>query len=144
MKVNETGAMFNGDTISKSLHADPENPTEGRNLSQYARCFDKSSPAWDKNPERRLVFLKMQQDYMNERLKHTGHIFLNEVYDALGFPRSKAGQVVGWVYGKGNRKGDGFISFGIFENFHMGSAQGCEEAIWLDFNVDGEILYIFD
>lgn len=47
-----------------------------------------------------MMFLRRQQDYANEMLKARGHLFLNEVYDLLDIPRSKAGQVVGWVYDK--------------------------------------------
>ena len=56
----------------------------------------------------------------------------------LGIPKTKAGQVVGWI--KGN--GDDFIDFGIFD-IHREKARdfvnGYERSILLDFNVDGEI-----
>jgi hypothetical protein len=64
-----------------------------------------------------------------------GHIFLNEIYDLLGIPRSEAGQVVGWFAGKG----DDFVDFGIFEAGQRDFVNGVEKTILLDFNVDGVI-----
>lgn len=72
-----------------------------------------------------------------------GHLFLNEVYDMLDLPRTKAGQVVGWVYDKNNTKGDNYVSFGIYNLLRENSrafVNGYERAIWIDPNVDGTIL----
>ena len=61
----------------------------------------------------------------------------------LGAPRTKAGQIVGWIYDEKHPVGDNFVDFGIF-NIHNPSNRdfinGYEEAILLDFNVDGNIL----
>ena len=105
--------------------------------SVYARFFDESNSQFQQNPEYNLLFLKSQQSYMNDLLRSRGHVFLNEVYDALGIERSSAGQVVGWVL---NDDGDNYIDFGIYR---FGSPEarafvnGSENAILLDFNVDG-------
>lgn len=107
--------------------------------SIYARFFDPFSPSWCKNPEYNLIFLKAQQNYSNDLLKARGHVFLNEVYDMLGIPRSKAGSVVGWVImGEGS---DNYIDFGIFEDNDAvrDFVNGREGSILLDFNVDGVI-----
>lgn len=111
----------------------------GETPSMYARFFDQLSPEWNKEPEYNLVFLRCQQNYMNDRLKVKGHVFLNEVYDALGIERTKAGQVVGWVLGP---DGDNFIDFGIWDDSNekaIDFVNGREGAILLDFNVDGVI-----
>jgi hypothetical protein len=105
--------------------------------SIYARFFDVSSASWNKDPEYNLVFLKCQQNYANDLLHARGHVFLNEVYDMLGIPRSKAGAVVGWLLGAG----DDFVNFGIFDDTKNTRVRdfvnGFEGAILLDFNVDG-------
>ena len=105
--------------------------------SVYARFFDESNSQFQQNPEYNLLFLKSQQSYMNDLLRSRGHVFLNEVYDALGIERSSAGQVVGWVLNDG---GDNYIDFGIYR-FESPEARafvnGSENAILLDFNVDG-------
>lgn len=111
--------------------------------SDYAKCFDVGCTGWTKNAEMNLMFLRRQQDWANERLKARGYMFLNEVYDSLGLPRTKAGQVVGWVYDLNNPNGDNYIDFGIY-NIHneacVDFVNGRERSIWLDFNVDGNIL----
>lgn len=113
--------------------------------SQYARFFDEANMNWDKSPEQNMYFLKMVQNQMNDKLKARGHVFLNEVYDALGFERSEAGQLVGWVWNKDNtamEAGDGYIDFGIFDgNSYAKRAfvNGDERSILLDFNIDGMI-----
>ena len=111
--------------------------------SDYAKCFDDGCTGWTKDSEMNLFFLKRQQDWANERLKARGYLFLNEVYESLGIPRTKAGQVVGWVYDPKNPSGDKYVDFGIY-NLHDEKARdfvnGYERSIWLDFNVDGNIL----
>lgn len=106
--------------------------------SMYARFFDSSCKEWTKNCEYNMAYLLSQQSYANDMLKARGHIFLNEVYDALGMERSKAGAVVGWAISK---DGDNFVDFGIHESHGRNAAfvNGYEPTILLDFNVDGVI-----
>ena len=131
-----------GKTVKETeYYIDPDaNPLD--NISEYARFFDASSENFAKDPEYNMMFLRRQQDYANEMLKARGHLFLNEVYDLLDIPRSKAGQVVGWVYDKnGNTKGDNYVDFGLYRN-DQGTRRfvnGLEYNILLDFNVDGVI-----
>ena len=109
--------------------------------SIYARFFDDGSPSWSKDPEVNRIFLQCQQNYCNDLLVARGHIFLNEVYDMLGIPRSKAGSIVGWVLSK-NGETDNFVNFGIFDGTKeviRDFVNGHEGAILLDFNVDGVI-----
>lgn len=110
--------------------------------SIYARFFDSSAPAWDKySPDTNLFYLKCQQNYANDLLKFRGHVFLNEVYDLLQLPRSKAGSVVGWIRSSNPGHGDNFVDFGIFSDSEQSHdfVNGYEGAILLDFNVDGII-----
>lgn len=105
--------------------------------SQYARFFDNGSQQWSKTPEYNLVFLKAQQNYANDLLHARGHVFLNEVYDMLGIPRTQAGSVVGWYM---NPDGDNFIDFGMYDLNDSNArdfVNGHERSILLDFNVDG-------
>lgn len=131
-----------GKTVKETeYYIDPDaNPLD--NISEYARFFDAASSNFAKDPEYNMMFLRRQQDYANEMLKSRGHLFLNEVYDLLDIPRSKAGQVVGWVYDKnGNTKGDNYVDFGLYRN-DQGTCRfvnGLEYNILLDFNVDGVI-----
>lgn len=105
--------------------------------SMYARFFEESNVNWQKNAELNRIFVQAQQNYCNHLLHARGHVFLNEVYDMLGLPRSKAGQVVGWVLANG---GDNFIDFGLYEARNADFINGSERNIILDFNVDGSVL----
>lgn len=127
-------------TVTKKVEKAPDHL-----YSQYARFFDEANINWDKSPEQNMYFLKMVQNQMNDKLKARGHVFLNEVYDALGFDRSEAGQLVGWVWNKDNtamEAGDGYIDFGIFDGKNYAKrafVNGDERSILLDFNIDGMI-----
>lgn len=115
---------------------------ENNQVSDYARFFDECSTNWEKDAEYNLMFLRRQQEYANELLKSRGHLFLNEVYDMLGIQRSKAGQVVGWIYDTKNPKGDNYVDFNIYNIKNEANRQfvnGEERSILLDFNVDGVI-----
>lgn len=118
------------------------NVIDPNTISDYSRIFDEGCASWSKCPEHNLVFLKQQQNYANDLLKSRGHLFLNEVYDMLGFPRTQAGQIVGWVYDEKNPIGDNFVDFGIY-NLDSERARafvnGYERSILLDFNVDGNV-----
>lgn len=109
--------------------------------SPYAILFsNETSTEWVEKPEYNLLTLRAKQNYANNLLQSRGHVFLNDIYDMLGVPRKPEGQLVGWL--RNNKNGDNFIDFGVFRNgedrireFMMGA----EGAVWLDFNVDGEI-----
>lgn len=110
--------------------------------SDYARFFDEASRYWEKDPEYNLMFLRAQQNYANDKLRANGRLFLNEVYDMLDIPKTKAGQVVGWVYDPENPIGDNYVDFGIYEINREAArdfVNGYERSILLDFNVDGNI-----
>jgi hypothetical protein len=117
----------------------------GANPSPYAKFFDESSPNWVKTPEYNLIFLRAQEQWANDRLRMYGYLFLNEVYEALGLPRTQAGQIVGWRVDKNGQSpsgGDGFVSFGlgdIFDENARAFINGLENVALLDFNVDGVI-----
>ena len=106
----------------------------------YARCFDEMNPYFKRDNQANKDFLLRGQSWANDLLRAQGHCFLNEVYDILGFERTAAGAVTGWVLGNG---GDDFIDFGIDDGVleaNRAFMRGEEPAIWLDFNVDGVIL----
>ena len=115
--------------------------------SDYARFFDEYCAGWTKDAEYNLMFLRQQQNYANELLKSRGHLFLNEVYDMLGIDRTKAGNIVGWIYDEEHPIGDNFVDFGIYvldNEKARDFVNGRERSILLDFNVDGDILSLMN
>lgn len=110
--------------------------------SQYARFFDDGCNVWTKDLEYNLVFLKQQEEYATAKLKMQGYLFLNDVYDMLGIPRTKAGQIVGWIYDEEHPIGDNRVDFGLYDDKRQNRdfINGYTNCIILDFNVDGNIL----
>lgn len=111
--------------------------------SDYARYWDETCPGWDESQEYRITYLQQQQRNANEKLKRVGYLFLNEVYEALGYQKTIAGQSIGWRYDEKHPTGDNYVDFGIFnsddERTHR-FVNGFEPYVVLDFNVDGPIL----
>ena len=109
-------------------------------FSDYAKFYDAGCNGWDKDPEVSRMFLHCQQNYANEMLRRKGYLFLNDVYELLGIPRTRAGQVVGWIYSEYNVTGDNFVDFGIYNKYNADFVNGYVKTAVLDFNVDGNIL----
>ena len=136
-EVKETVEDENGKkkTVKKNIkYMDSPMPSE------FAVIYDDGCAGWTKDPEDNKFFLIQQQRYANERLKRRGYLSLNEVYELLGFPSTKAGQVVGWLYDckDPNYKGDNFVDFGLYNvdcEPNRDFVNGYERNIILDFNV---------
>lgn len=77
------------------------------------------------------MYIKYCRKYANKLLKTRNTVFLNEVYEILGLPRSQEGCVVGWHYDEKNPIGDNYIDF-ILSDTNSSN-------IVLDFNVDGRV-----
>lgn len=104
----------------------------------YDRVFDESNSEWTGHPDEDIWFLKRQENYANDILKSRGYIFLNEVYDLLGFGPTEAGQFVGWAKGRG----EGFVDFGlsdISQECNRKFINGESKYVLLTFNTDGYI-----
>lgn len=103
-------------------------------VGMYAKYFDEGvSAAWSPDDGYNQMYLKTQQTYINDMLKARGHVFLNDVYDRLGIPRTPEGQVVGWV----KDGDDGYIDFGFMKDQEF--VNGHKKSVLLDFNVDGVV-----
>ena len=98
---------------------------------KFESLFDSSCLPWTKDRMYNILFLSAREEHFNSRLKCVGHLFLNEVYDTLGLPRTKIGQVACWIY---DDESNGRVDFGIRESI-TGSPD-----IELHFNCDNYIL----
>jgi hypothetical protein len=134
--VNEDGTES---TVKKTVNG----ITTGPNMpSVFARCFAEGTPGWQRNPQDSLIYLRQQQNYLTNRLQSRGHLFLNEVYETLGYAITEAGNAVGWVYDPNNETLENFIDFGIYDSNDerkIAFVNGDEKNIWLDFNIDGNV-----
>jgi hypothetical protein len=98
-KKKKTDAIFDGEVKA----------------SDTARFFDSSCIEWSEDPEENKRFLQIQENILTERLTRKGYLFLNDVYKALGFQPTDAGQRLGWKYDPEDTSLSNCVSFGIFE-----------------------------
>lgn len=147
-EITETVTDEKGEEKEVTVIKNYVDPTD---ISGYARYFEKytrdergnviRNHCWNDNKEYNLLFLKAQQNYANDLLKAKRRLFLNEVYEMLGLPKTKAGQIVGWVYDEECPTGDNYVDFGMYVSNQNYSdfVYDDNEAILLDFNVDGNV-----
>jgi hypothetical protein len=79
------------------------------------------------------TFIQTQQNNANDLLWARGYVYLNEVYDMLGFDRIPDGEKIGWF------DRDSHISFDIFvTETDLGKQffNGEKDYVWIHFNVD--------
>lgn len=111
--------------------------------SRYAKVFSRETAgtSWSDDPGYNYTFLRHQQQYATDKLRAQGHLFLNEVYDALHMERTQEGAVVGWIWN--SETGDNRVDFSIFDEHsddkYFDFMTGRDKSILLDFNVDGVI-----
>lgn len=113
----------------------------------YVRIFDWHNPYYRDDMTYNLFFIKAQQNYFNDKLKsfvRGGYVFMNEVDEALGFPKTEAGQVVGWRYDPDDAYIDNFIDFSATEVYKEDEYGIKRPVIVLEYNVDGSILNKID
>ena len=144
IKAEEVETTVTDENGNETVVKEVVNVAHAPNGSEYVKCFDDYNPNWTKDANLNYCFVKQVQNYMNEKLQREGYVFLNDVYAALGFLKTPAGQLVGWVYDvkNPNHKGDNYIDFGLYDINNEGARRfvnGYERSVWLDFNVDGVI-----
>lgn len=115
-------------------------PKEEPDLSQdYLRpFFDETNPNWRKDHVANYLFLKGVQTHMNNLLQIRGHVFVNDVYDALCIDRCREGQVAGWL----KNGTDEYVDLGFMSANNPASIaflDGDECSVRLNLNIDGLI-----
>lgn len=120
-----------------------EEPKEKRKSGRYPYrpdnitvWFDEGCVGWGKDPQYNKMYLHHQQQHLNDLLRSRGHLYLNEIFDVLGIPRTKFGQVSGWVYEDENS----YVDFGLNSESNKDFINGKTADALLDFNVDGLII----
>lgn len=77
--------------------------------------------------------------HLNEKLKSQETLFINEVLDTFGFPRTEIGATHGWVFDQENAKC--YVDFGFDkEKILQKYRQGITEPILITLNPDGYII----
>lgn len=145
--VHEQGELMDRHYLTGAEYKEVENPETGEkeiveevdskkvSPSMYAKFFDESSCYWKKDAFMNMTFLRCVQNNLNDKLRHNGVVFLNELYNALDIDPTPAGQLVGWV------KGDGvYIDLGIYDLYNDAKRRfvnGLERSILIEPNVQG-------
>lgn len=114
---------------------------EGMAFSDYSRIFDRTNKLWEQAMDYNLMYLNQVSVSANDRLRANGFLFLNDIYDDLGFDKTVAGQSVGWTYNPKNPNGDNLVVITQHVVDVKNEYGGYDKAIILDFNVDGDILH---
>lgn len=137
-KIDVTHIDENGKKTKEKVETENINSANVYPGDISARFFDDSNPNWKRDPSLSLMFIRSQQNYLNDVLRTRGHVFLNEAYDALGFPHTPEGALLGWIAGEG----DNWIDFGLYDNDREKSRRfvnGDDNVVLLEFNHDGPI-----
>lgn len=143
IKAKEVETTVVNEDGTESKVKETVNVVDPSTIDDSSRIWYEGQPGWSKDPEFNLMYLKKQQAYATDLLKHQGYLFLNDVYEILGFPKTAAGQQIGWIYDEKNPIGDNFVDFGIYDINNTQKANfvnGYERSIILEFNHDGNIL----
>lgn len=136
--ITETEVDENGKKIKTKVETENTSTELVNPKDDTCRFFDSSNPNWDKNPQFSMMFLRGQQNILNDIFHTRGHLFLNEVYDALGFDHTPQGAVLGWIEGEG----DDYVDFGLYDQNKDNVRRfvnGVDNVILLEFNHAGVI-----
>lgn len=145
VKAKEVEEVVQNEDGTESVVKKTVNTIDPTNYSEYSRIWYEGNPGHTKDPVANRYYLQQQQNYCNQRLKSRGYLYLNEVYELLGFPLTKAGNAVGWWYDENDPTCDNFVDFGLFDIHDTQKilfVNGQERSIHLDFNVK-EIIHRF-
>lgn len=137
--LNVVGTDENGKKTKEKMDIETTDSTSVTPGDDAVRFFDESNPNWDPNPSFAMMFLRGQQNILNDILHTRGHVFLNEVFDALGYAHTPQGAVLGWM---ADGDGDGYIDFGLYDPKKESVRKfvnGVDNVIMLEFNYDGVI-----
>lgn len=107
--VTETVTDENGEekTVEKVV------PAKDYEKNTLDRFFDEFCTRHTKDPVHNIDFLKNVQTHMNMKLKQDHVLFLNEVYEEIGLPKTQAGYQYGWVYCPGESGPQDGVELGL-------------------------------
>lgn len=100
--------------------------------SPYSAIFDDNNHNFQESATFNEHFFRIQGEILTNKLRAQGHLFLNEVYDRLGLPRTVTGQQCGWAIN--HPQSDDFVEI---KAIPMHDYHG---SYMLDFNVAGHVL----
>lgn len=127
-----------GKTVKKGKKVNKNHIPESFDPASYNRVFTAENIRWRNDDNINLSFLEAIQQQMQDLWYVRGWLTLNEVYDALGFPVTDYGQVVGWS--AHDPRSDGYISLGLEKDINQRMSVGDTKEWVITPNVDGVIM----
>lgn len=61
------------------------------------KIFDENNVNWSRDAISNEIFLRGVSNHAWNVLSVRGHLFLNDVYDMIGFDRTSSGAIMGWT-----------------------------------------------
>jgi hypothetical protein len=110
-----------------------QRPTE---TGPYAVLWDERSSTFQHLPEYNIHYIKLQEDFLTDKLRADGYLFLNDVYKAFDIPVTQNGQLVGWIIP--SDQSDDFVEIKWTEMYNA------QRSIMLDFNCAGLVYHMLD
>lgn len=129
-RIDETTGEVKTEKVKKYDH----------NASAHSGFFDSTNPNYVNDPANNynLMFVQIQEQFCNDKLRVQGFLFENDARELLGLKKTEGGQRCGWVYDPNGPTHQ--ISFGI-EDYTVNHGKNIfDDGIWIDFNVDGDIM----
>ncbi len=77
--------------------------------------FDEGDVGWENDYYYNMCHLEHSEQYATTLLQTRGYLFLNEVFDMIGRPKTAEGQVIGWKYDLDDPTKQNVIDFGLKE-----------------------------
>jgi hypothetical protein len=136
-----TRAYKNNDVVDEEGNPVTNVTVDGKGLNDTMYFFDQSNVNWKNSPEYNLMYVRCQETFANQLLSTRGHVFLNDILDDLGIPRTKEGAILGWVL---DSNGANHIDLGIVDlqgsnSRVFGTDRELGECVMLDIKTDGII-----
>ncbi len=120
---------------------------EGR-YSEFGATINRKSSVYIHDEVSLLHGLSVIESLVNGKLQARGYLFLNEVYERLGLPQTREGQVYGWL-AKDSEGNENRIDFGLSHTMDnvvespdevLCKDEDGNYVVWVNFNVTGNIL----
>ena len=106
-----------------------EEESDDYKFEHYVRELSEGCLGWTDDAGSNLAYLVLQRNMLNKKLKKEGRLYLNDVYDLLGFPRTVQGERLGWISGENS------VLFGLSDPCNRDFVDGKRNSAFLIFNV---------
>lgn len=106
-----------------------------QDMNKYSRIFEEcTTHHWDPDPDYNRSDLILKQNHFNQMLHSKRYVFLNDVYEALGFPITSYGQDMGWIID--SETPDACVDFGLYD-FNENGVRRIDD---MDYNTNAILL----